>query len=434
MAFGKRVSAVSDAAPSQSNETVSKVQSTVQTGSIAGRVLVRQSAYDKAKSGEDDYALVGAVVDFVNAMTGPGYYRRDEFPQKAMQVYHADYYLAQVNNGGHSQFIHNTGGNAPFTFADARAGLGAMGAPHLAHLQAMIDWIAANPQEASRQNGFDNRAVYLDELDKAFYKTEDEQPMIGLSTRWILSWPELAPVADDKIGQCFAELVKMNPQLSARMDHRRFAVFVDRVHNSFHAASSFAAAACAPREALTGIGAGSAELIDGEQVMCMRVTTTEGDRRLAILSDAVALYEYVDPDRERRRNELQGLSLEDSWKRWQEADYETGRLGRKLSQVSNTSVEEFLVVAGRHNAAAAMWLLFRKFGMATDDPWITPIQVRREPGAETGIIWLVLANGHAFRVLNFEEGSALLPLDGQQPLARVTREEVDAAVAALGDR
>ena len=41
-----------------------------------------------------------------------------------MQAYHADYYLALVNNGGHSQFIRNTGvAMLPTTSADALAGL-----------------------------------------------------------------------------------------------------------------------------------------------------------------------------------------------------------------------------------------------------------------------------------------------------------------------
>ncbi|MGV7215459.1 DMP19 family protein [Bradyrhizobium sp. UFLA05-112] len=99
---------------------------------VGGRlstVVVPSDALEAASNPEKAYYLTCAIVDFVNAIQRVGIYARHEMPAVAMQAYHADYYLAQVNNGGHSQFIGNTGANQlPTTSEDALAALKAMGA------------------------------------------------------------------------------------------------------------------------------------------------------------------------------------------------------------------------------------------------------------------------------------------------------------------
>ncbi|MEM9139438.1 MAG: DUF4375 domain-containing protein, partial [Pseudomonadota bacterium] len=99
------------------------------------------------------YALITAVVDYVNHMMEHGAYRRWELPAAAMQAYHCDYYYAQVTNGGHSQFIHNSRMQQG-VLHDAEAGLKAMGAKvQLDCLRQMRAWAEANAEAAAAQDG-----------------------------------------------------------------------------------------------------------------------------------------------------------------------------------------------------------------------------------------------------------------------------------------
>lgn len=55
-------------------------------------VIVRNSALERAK--EDPYALIQAVIDYVNTLLGKGNYTRLELPPLAIQAYHIDFYQA----------------------------------------------------------------------------------------------------------------------------------------------------------------------------------------------------------------------------------------------------------------------------------------------------------------------------------------------------
>ncbi|MER8367156.1 hypothetical protein [Mesorhizobium sp. M1348] len=72
---------------------------------------------------DNPFGLIVAVREFVEAMVSQGLYRSTEISPKAMQACHADDYLAEVNNGGHSQFIYNSGEELDTVIADARTAL-----------------------------------------------------------------------------------------------------------------------------------------------------------------------------------------------------------------------------------------------------------------------------------------------------------------------
>src|SRR5262245_6538776 len=204
-------------------------------GTLA-HVIVPRSAVLQAAEPAKAYDLVQAVVNFVNTMTGDGLYTRSEIPAKAMQAYHADFYLAQVKNGGHSQFIHNSHNNLSFVLADVRAGLSGMKAQaHLAIMERMVAWIAQNPDEASKQTRFrGGRAPLLDELDTLFYKTDQATPMIAQSVRWILSWPELKAVNDAEYQETMRRTALMNPLSEARLVSRSVGNLARQMTEWFH--------------------------------------------------------------------------------------------------------------------------------------------------------------------------------------------------------
>lgn len=108
-----------------------------------------------------EYALVGSVVSWVNAVRDRGAYSADEIVEEAQEAYNADYYYAQVCNGGHSQFRHNSQMD-PMTLAFAQSGLKNAGLTELAAcLGALIE---APEMESAALEALDSRffAAYSD--------------------------------------------------------------------------------------------------------------------------------------------------------------------------------------------------------------------------------------------------------------------------------
>src|SRR5690348_10034016 len=109
-------------------------------------VIVARSAVEQASEPGKGHVLVAAVVDFVNAMMREGQYHRFEIPAKAVEAYHCDYYLAQVLNGGHFQFIHNCGQNLKYAVTDIPGALAGMkGEAYLAIFKEMAGLLEKFP-------------------------------------------------------------------------------------------------------------------------------------------------------------------------------------------------------------------------------------------------------------------------------------------------
>jgi len=147
-----------------------------------------------------------------------GNYTDRELPPELLQVYCADYYLAQVNNGGHSQFVGNSGKRLANNIELALAGLDNMGArAHRSLLTALKDWIAANPDEAARQKRYGEfRASYLDDLDNQFFDLQKRSSLHDLSARWIRRWRNLEIVGDESYGDRLRALAALNPNFEIR--------------------------------------------------------------------------------------------------------------------------------------------------------------------------------------------------------------------------
>ena len=112
---------------------------------------------------------ISAFVDYVNALLNGGYHA-ETLPEDYGDLYSLDYYDAQVRNGGHSQFIGNSGTLLEVNLSRAACAAHRIGLPDLA---ALVDRCAAfcreNPELAATQDGFQNRAPVLDELDAELY-------------------------------------------------------------------------------------------------------------------------------------------------------------------------------------------------------------------------------------------------------------------------
>lgn len=390
------------------------------------QVLVRRSALEAVRSDPGAHDLVQAVVDFVNAMLGRGCYGRDEISQKALHVYHADYYLAQVNNGGHSQFIRNCGANAPFVWADARAGLEAMGAANHADLLArMIAWAEEHPDEATSQTGFEGgRAGELDELDTAFYETEKDTPMTGLSTRWILGWPELCMTEDADFHRAMDHMAFLNPFRDDRMIANRVRSFEHQINDWLHAAIGMAATAAPEPEVRLHIGGGAMMNVDSEQTMVWSLQTDQG-RRFARVTDAGAqLFECIEADNPPMPDIGDTERMLKAVKDGRMAMFRPPLVGPCLSYVEADQIAEVIQYGNRFQAAAAFDLMLRKVGDESESVPVSAVGASRDDDGVVTVRWILATASQPFVALTTARGAKLFRPDEKMPTVSLNADDI----------
>ena len=334
-------------------------------------VILPQSSFEQSEYRDED--IVQAVVNYVNTLFDRGLYRRHELPLFALQVYHADFYLAQVNNGGHSQFIHNSGTKAGHIFDDALAGLIAMGATtQAALLRDMIAWCEANPAAANEQTGFSGgRAPFLDSLDDRVYAAEKLTPMSRRAAEWISLWPELRKLDDPSWAAEMERLIHANPKRTTRLSAARIVRFHHSLTDPLSAAVALAAAAAETPEALTGIRGGYLTDIHGKQEKAW-VVDTDGGMRFAVVDGTGArLYEYI---------EGHGDPL---------GNYRPPAAGQLLGRVDDRSADALVAYAMTKPVAAAGDLLLRRARPLADEATMSP--QRATADIPNPIFWIVLA-------------------------------------------
>jgi hypothetical protein len=372
-------------------------------GDLAMAVIPRE-AIDGAP--EPDKAVTQAVVDYVNDIQRAGVYPRHEMPAATMQAYHASYYLAQVNTGGHGQFIQNTGiAMLPTISGDVLAGLKAMGAgaQHQILLEVLA-WVKASLDEA-KQNSPAVRAP-LKALDDRFHDAERENPITGLAARWIASWPGLRVVAREQYRAEIERLAQLNPQLAQRRVWQSVQQLRFQMTDDVRITVAAACGAVKPQpEVRLQLRPAVDVEIEGKPCRAFGVGTDKG-ARLCVVEKASGGRLY----------ELGGSG---------------GRVavGAQLSTVAADRIKQFVQVAAQLRAAEAIDLLLRKAGL---DPraMLTAWQV-----FDGGVTWII-ATGQTRAAAAIIGNGAVLTKPDQTPIARAAREDIEsyaAVAAAAGD-
>jgi hypothetical protein len=382
-------------------------------------VVVPHKALEAAQNPDKADYLTGALVDYVNDIQRAGVYTRDELPAVAMQAYHADYYFAQVMNGGHSQFVGNTGAAMfPTTSADALAGLKAMGASAQHQiLQEMIAWVEANPGEAAAQNGFAERPATLKALDGRFYEAERQQPMTPLAARWIASWLELQAVAPDEYAPEIERLAHLHPHWSQRRIWRNVRKIRFQMTDRLQITVAAACGAVVPEPELKLLViSGRNQNVEAQQ--CVVEVKTDKGARLCVYEEAGGqLYEYGPGSQSPNPAEMHEIlkSLPPSL------------VGARLSVVAADTVGNFSRVAEQNLAAEAIDLLLRNSGL---DPaaMITALVV-----SDDRATWYAVTGKSGITVETLGDRADLIEPDGKVALT-VARAEIErhAAEAAAG--
>ena len=373
---------------------------------VGGRlatVVIPRDAIEGAH--EPDKAVTQAVVDYVKDIQRTGVYPRHEMPDVAMQAYHADYYLAQVNNGGHTQFIRNTGiGMLTATSGDALAAMKAMGAAtqHQILLEVLA-WLKTNLEETAKQNGFSVRAQEIQALDERFYAAEREQPMTRLAARWIAGWPGLRIVGREQYQAEIDRLAQLNPHLARRRVWQSVQQLRFQMTDDLQTTIAAACGAVKPQpEVKLQVRPGVNLEIEGQQCTAFGVGTDKGTRLCVFEKTGGRLYE-----------------LDGSGRRV--------AAGARLSTVGAEKIRQFAKASGQMRAAEAVDLLLRKAGL---DPraMMTAWEV-----FDGGVTWIA-ATGQTRVAAAIIGNGAVLTKPDQTPIVGVAREEIDryAAVASAG--
>lgn len=169
-------------------------------------VDVDQSVVVSKDSLESDepYDVVWSNIKFVNALLEE-HFTHNELSQDALRSYYVDYYLAQVNNGGFSQFVYNSGWEE-HTIRFVREGLQAMGAKK--HLElfnqsaSILDRIGPDGIETffeSEYFGENKERDLLNEFDDKFYDLSEREDLIKLNSDWLKSLPNLVAITTEEM-------------------------------------------------------------------------------------------------------------------------------------------------------------------------------------------------------------------------------------------
>lgn len=166
----------------------------------------------------DPYDAMQDIVDFTNAVMHSALFKIGEFPIEAYQLYCADFYVTQVDNGGHSLFLYNAGDPASRNeiIEMAKAGMALIGCRlYLQCLENLADWIAQNPGLATQQNGFTQTDDDLEELDGTFFEYDIKDYYKAIGT-WLRGSSLTKVLSRDAVSVALQNTKTKNPMYEER--------------------------------------------------------------------------------------------------------------------------------------------------------------------------------------------------------------------------
>lgn len=150
------------------------------------RIIVSEESYNS----EDEYEIIYSNIDYLNSLFQE-YIYLEEVSDDALKSYYVDYYLTQVNNGGFSQFVYNSGWRKD-TIRYVREGLNEMGAFENLELfnksAGILDDLGADRIEKylnSEYFGANKERDILNSFDDEFYDLQESEALVSLNSRWL---------------------------------------------------------------------------------------------------------------------------------------------------------------------------------------------------------------------------------------------------------
>lgn len=395
--------------------------------SADSHILVPRSAFDARN--EEPAKLVGAVVDYVNFLTQQARYQRAEICEAAMWAYHTDFYLAQVNNGGHEQFILNSRRLLDVVLADVLFGLKSMNAKeHLMLARRMSQWVlehedALHGQSPLPTDGLDP----LVDLDQPFFALESLQPMVAKNAAWLATHPALRVVSDEDLDGELEKIAAANPHLAIRSEIQTVQSLNAMISQYPSVSIAAAAGAQSKPQPLVAIGGGAMMEVEGKQRLTFTVRTVAGLKWCAVTDEGAALYERLDQEEAADLSDVLNATMDDI------SGYEQPEVGERLSFVSAKQIEAAALIAQRLDVGAAIHLLLQKIEQPTKVNYLTIRSAGPDHNGVLGMSLLVVLNNMsvAMSVIVTEHHAILLEEPTHQEIARVSMEDVAAYAESL---
>lgn len=190
-------------------------------------MILKQIVLSQESVNSDDaYDAIYCNIEFINNLLAEQV-RYSEMCDDALKSYFVDYYLAQVNNGGFSQFVYNSGWDSGL-LDFVEQGLQSMQATqHLTLLNKVKTQIAnlnekdfAEFLEGSYWDS-ENFIKSLDVLADEFYALNDKEDLIKLNSAWIKALPATKVLAEEALATEATHLADLITDKEQRFEEAR---------------------------------------------------------------------------------------------------------------------------------------------------------------------------------------------------------------------
>lgn len=175
-----------------------------------------------AITSDDPSELIYSNIDVVNALFAE-HLTHDEISSDALRSYYVDYFLAELNNGGFSQFVYNSRWGKCIDYI--RDGLAAMGANKHLELfgvasQQMNNRPGIEGLERFLASGYfgDNaERDVLNEFNEGFFTLGDSEDLTELNAVWLRGLPHLVALSQSEIEEEIARRAAAIPDRDVRI-------------------------------------------------------------------------------------------------------------------------------------------------------------------------------------------------------------------------
>ncbi|HEX8320494.1 DMP19 family protein [Longimicrobium sp.] len=163
--------------------------------------------------------MLFAVVGFCSWCMGEAWLIREEVQPDAWLIFDTSTYISEVRNGGHGQYAGNTG-MRPEVLDAVEAGLERLGMSELhAIFRRFRDALDADPalkRKTMEGYGFGDIPDVINDLDDAFYKSEDPKRFYPRAESWLKEAPTVVALTPRQIRARQAAIVASNKRLHQR--------------------------------------------------------------------------------------------------------------------------------------------------------------------------------------------------------------------------
>ncbi len=184
-------------------------------------ILKQVTITKESMEDEDPYEVILSNIDIINDLLS-NHVRHDEICIQSLKSYYVDYYLAQVNNGGFSQFVYNSNWNESMIslILDGLKDIGAVKNLKLFHKSAKIvsGMSKKNFERFLEGEYFGNflQINHLNKFDDNFFTLQETENLLQLNSDWLKSLPSLKVVEQREREAHIKKLISLVPDLEER--------------------------------------------------------------------------------------------------------------------------------------------------------------------------------------------------------------------------